>query len=39
MDRGVLLYYNKMLFIIQVVGDDMIVIFGINRLGGFEGGI
>jgi hypothetical protein len=33
--RGVLLHYNKMLSIIQVGGDDALIIFGINRSGVF----
>jgi hypothetical protein len=37
--EGVLLHYNKRLSIIQVGGDDAIVIFGINRSGLFGRGI
>jgi len=39
MGQGVLLYYKKRLFIIQVSGDDVIKIFRINRLGMFGRGI
>jgi hypothetical protein len=37
--QQVLLYYNKRLSIIQVGGDDTVVIFGINRSGVFGRGI
>jgi len=37
--RGVLPHYNKRFSIIQVGGDDAIVIFGINRSGVFGRGI
>ena len=37
--RGVLPYFNKRLSIIQVGGDDAIVIFGINKSGVFRRGI
>ena len=39
MGRGVLSHYNKRLSIIQVGGDDVIEIFGINRSGVFGRGI
>jgi hypothetical protein len=37
--QGVLLHYNKRLFIIKIGGDDAIKIFGINKSGVFRRGI
>jgi hypothetical protein len=37
--QGVLLYYKRRLFINLRGSDDAIIIFGINRLGVFKGGI
>jgi hypothetical protein len=37
--RGVLLYYNKRLSLIQIGSDDVIKTFGINKSGVFRRGI